>query len=333
MKPGTAARGADVLLRIEDLRTHFVVDEGIVRAVDGVDLELRRGEVLGVVGESGCGKTIMSLSILRLVDAPEAVVTGAVRFDGVDLLQLTESALNGIRGSRIAMVFQQPTSSLDPVMPVGRQIGEVLRLHGGMGRRARATRAIELLERVGLADPGRCAREYAHQLSGGMAQRVMIAIALAGEPDLLIADEPTTALDVTVQAQILELLGELSSTLQMAVMLITHDLDVVAEIADRVAVMYAGQIVEEIAVSELYTRPLHPYTLGLMRSRPVLGESTARLNVIPGSVPISLDLPPGCRFAPRCGARIERGLTICGEVEPQPVAIRDDHSVRCWLYE
>ena len=230
------------------------------------------------------------------------------------------------------MIFQQPRASLDPVMSVGRQIGQALKSGSGMDRSARRRRAVELLDRVGISDPDRRVRQYPHQLSGGMAQRVMIAIALAGEPDLLIADEPTTALDVTVQAQILELLRELQSANDMAVILITHDLGVVAEIADRAAVMYAGRIVEECAVSELYDAPLHPYTVGLMESRPAASRSKSRMRVIPGSVPVPLDLPAGCSFAPRCDLRVEGGLTVCTEQAPESVSPRDGHRVRCWLH-
>ena len=370
------------LLRVEDLRTHFFVDAGVVKAVDGVSFEIRRGEVVGLVGESGCGKTVTSLSIAGLIEPPGRIVEGSVRFDGTELVGASERVLNSVRGPRIAMIFQQPRASLDPVMSVGRQIGQALRSGTGMDRSARRRRAVELLDQVGISDPDRRVREYPHQLSGGMAQRVMIAIALAGEPDLLIADEPTTALDVTVQAQILELLKELQSANDMAVILITHDLGVVAEIADRAAVMYAGRIVEECAVSELYDAPLHPYTLGLMASRPAAAQrpsglvetantvaesaseavargarerseqeratqhsearrsmpvrvgapSKSRLRVIPGSVPVPLDLPVGCSFAPRCAPRVESGLTVCTEQAPDPVSPRNGHHVRCWLH-
>ena len=325
------------LLRVEGLRTHFFVDAGVVKAVDGVSFEVRRGEVLGLVGESGCGKTVTSLSLAGLVEPPGRIVEGSVRFDGAELVGAPERVLNSVRGPGIAMIFQQPRASLDPVMSVGRQIGQALKSGTGMDRAARLRRAVELLDLVGISDPGRRVREYPHQLSGGMAQRVMIAIALAGEPDLLIADEPTTALDVTVQAQILELLRELQAANDMAVILITHDLGVVAEIADRAAVMYAGRIVEECAVSELYDAPLHPYTVGLMESRPAAAQSQSqsksRLRVIPGSVPVPLDLPTGCSFAPRCDARVANGLTACTERAPEPVSPRAGHQVRCWLHE
>ena len=320
------------LLRVEGLRTHFFVDAGAVKAVDGVSFEIRRGEVVGLVGESGCGKTVTSLSIAGLIEPPGRIVDGSVRFDGTELVGASERVLNSVRGPRIAMIFQQPRASLDPVMSVGRQIGQALRSGTGLDRSARRRRAVDLLDRVGISDPHRRVREFPHQLSGGMAQRVMIAIALAGEPDLLIADEPTTALDVTVQAQILELLRELQSANDMAVILITHDLGVVAEIADRAAVMYAGRIVEECTISELYDAPLHPYTVGLMESRPAASQSKSRLRVIPGSVPVPLDLPVGCSFAPRCDPRVESGLTVCTEQAPESVSPRDGHRVRCWLH-
>ncbi len=320
------------LLSVEGLRTHFFVDDGVVKAVDGVSFAVRRGEVLGLVGESGCGKTVTSLSVAGLIEAPGRIVGGSVRFDGTELVGASERVLNSLRGPRIAMIFQQPRACLDPVMSVGRQIGQALKSDTSMDRAARRRRAVELLDRVGISDPDRRVREYPHQLSGGMAQRVMIAIALAGEPDLLIADEPTTALDVTVQAQILELLRELQSANGMAVILITHDLAVVAEVADRAAVMYAGRIVEECAVAELYQAPLHPYTKGLVESRPVGDQPKSWLRAIPGSVPVPLDLPAGCSFAPRCEARTARGLTECTEQPPEPVSVRDGHSVRCWLH-
>ncbi len=321
------------LLTVEGLRTHFFVDAGVVKAVDGVSFEIRRGEVVGLVGESGCGKTVTSLSIAGLIEPPARIVEGSVRFDGTELVGAPERVLNSVRGPRIAMIFQQPRASLDPVMSVGRQIGQALKSGTALDRSARRRRAVELLDRVGISDPDRRVREYPHQLSGGMAQRVMIAIALAGEPDLLIADEPTTALDVTVQAQILELLQELQTANDMAVILVTHDLGVVAEIADRAAVMYAGRIVEECSVSELYDAPLHPYTVGLMESRPAASHSKSRLRVIPGSVPVPVDLPVGCSFAPRCDARAANNLTVCTEQAPQPVSPRDGHRVRCWLHE
>ncbi len=320
------------LLSVEGLRTHFFVDAGVVKAVDGVSFEVRRGEVVGLVGESGCGKTVTSLSIAGLIKPPGKIVEGSVCFDGIELLSASERVLNSVRGARIAMIFQQPKACLDPVMSVGRQICQALKAGTSMDRSTRRRRAVELLDQVGISDPRRRASEYPHQLSGGMAQRVMIAIALAGEPDLLIADEPTTALDVTVQAQILELLRELQSVNNMAVILITHDLGVVAEIADRAAVMYSGRIVEECAVSELYEAPLHPYTKGLMHSRPAATQSKSRLRVIPGSVPVPLDLPVGCSFAPRCEARLAQNLIVCTQQSPNFVTPSDGHRVRCWLY-
>ncbi len=324
---------SEVLLAVEGLRTHFRVEDGVLRAVDGVDLEVRRGEVLGLVGESGCGKSVTSLSVLRLVEEPGRIVGGRVEFAGTDLLALNERELEEIRGARIAMVFQHPQASLNPVQRVGRQLAEVLRVHLGMGRDQARRRAVELLDLVGIPDPEERARAYPHELSGGMAQRVMIAMALACSPELIIADEPTTALDVTIQAQIMDVLRERCATGETAVILITHDLELVAEIATRVAVMYAGHIVEQCPIDELHARPLHPYTQGLLGSMPEIGSGRERLEVIPGSVPTPIDLPPGCRFAPRCGARVEHGLEICTRVEPDLLEVAPGHAVRCWLYQ
>lgn len=319
------------LLRVDELRTHFHVGAGVVTAVDGVSFEVRPGEIVGVVGESGCGKTVMALSILGLLEAPGRVVGGSVRLAGAELVNAPEAVLNEVRGRRIAMIFQQPQLSLDPVMAIGKQIGQAL--PAGLGRAARRNRAVELLDQVGIPDPKRRERDHPHQLSGGMAQRVMIAIALAGEPDLLIADEPTTALDVTVQAQILGLLQQLQATHDMAIMLITHDLDVVGSVADRVTVMYAGQIVEDGDVSEIYDDPRHPYTRALLGSRPTAGAAKDRLRAIRGGVPVPVDLPPGCRFAPRCDARLEAGLSACTQTEPGRTVVGVTHGVRCWLHE
>ncbi len=324
---------SDVLLAVDDLQTYFDVEAGTLRAVDGLSLEVRRGDVLGLVGESGCGKSVASLSIVRLVDPPGRIAGGRIHFDGADVLAMSETELSELRGSRIAMIFQQPVASLDPVQRVGRQIGEALAAHTSLDRRARERRAVELLRQVGIADPEARARAYPHELSGGMAQRVMIAIALACSPDLIIADEPTTALDVTIQAQIMDVLRDLCATGDTAVVLITHDLGLVAEIATRVAVMYAGHVVEECPIRELYARPLHPYTRGLLASMPVLGANRETLAVIPGTVPTPVDLPPGCRFAPRCEARVEHGLAICEESAPDLLEVAPGHAVRCWLYQ
>ncbi len=323
----------EVLLAIEGLRTWFSVEEGTLRAVDGLDLEVRRGEVLALVGESGCGKTATALSVLRLVDDPGRIAGGSIRFDGVDLLSLSEEKMQRVRGDRLAMIFQQPHASLNPVQRVGRQLTEVLRVHRDMDRDAARERAVGLLGQVGIPDPEARMRAYPHELSGGMAQRVMIAIALACSPELIIADEPTTALDVTIQAQIMDVLRDLCATGDTAVVLITHDLELVAEIATRVAVMYAGHILEECGIRDLYDRPLHPYTQGLLASMPVLGANRETLAVIPGTVPTPIDLPPGCRFASRCEARVERGLAICERREPDLLPVAPGHAVRCWLYQ
>jgi len=323
---------SEPLLDISELRTWFFTGDGIVKAVDGVDLSVRKGEVLGLVGESGSGKSVTMFSALRLVATPGRIVGGSVRFDGVDVLGMPVKELRQIRGDRITMVFQQPNSSLNPCYRAGHQIAEVYRVHQHMRRAERDERAVEMLRKVGIPDPGRRARAFPHQLSGGMAQRVMIAMALAAGPELLIADEPTTALDVTIQAQILELMAQLRFELGTAMVLITHDLGVVAEMADRVAVMYAGQIVEETATRALFAEPLHPYTRGLIGSVPVIGRRQDELSVIPGRVPNLIDLPAGCRFAPRCEARIEAGLTRCIDEMPALVEVTPGHRVRCFLH-
>jgi len=320
------------LLDIGGLRTWFFTSDGIVKAVDGVDLSVGKGEVLGLVGESGSGKSVTMFSALRLVAPPGRIVDGTVRFDGMDVLGMPVKQLRGIRGQRITMVFQQPNSSLNPCYRAGDQIAEVYRVHQHMRRAERDERAVEMLRKVGISDPGRRARAYPHQLSGGMAQRVMIAMALAAGPELLIADEPTTALDVTIQAQILDLMANLRYELGMAMVLITHDLGVVAEMAERVAVMYAGQIVEETVTTTLFAAPLHPYTRGLIGSVPVIGRRQDELSVIPGRVPNLIDLPVGCRFAPRCEARVEAGLTRCIEEMPALVEVAPGHKVRCFLH-
>jgi len=321
------------LLRIQNLKTYFYTEDGIVKAVDGVDLEVYPGEVLGLVGESGCGKSVTSLSIMRLIAPPGKIVEGEIWFDGQNLLSLPEKQMIAIRGNRISMIFQQPQTALNPVFKVGDQIVEVLQIHRQMDRKTAWERAIEMLRLVGIPDPERRAQAYPHELSGGMAQRVMIAMALACEPALLIADEPTTALDVTIQAQILDLMRNLRQQINTAIILITHDLGVVAEMAERVAVMYAGQIVEQAEVNALFDTPLHPYTQGLLESIPVLGEFKERLAVIPGSVPNLINLPPGCRFAPRCQARVKYGLKICEQEMPALQEIAPGHRVRCWLYQ
>jgi oligopeptide/dipeptide ABC transporter ATP-binding protein len=321
------------LLEVKGLKTYFYTEDGVVRAVDGVSFEVYSGEVLGLVGESGCGKSVTSLSIMRLISKPGRIDEGQILLEGEDLLKLPEEEMIKVRGNRISMIFQQPQTALNPVFKVGDQLAEVLDVHQDLGKEAGWKRAVALLKMVGVPDPERRAEAYPHELSGGMAQRVMIAMALACVPELLIADEPTTALDVTIQAQILDLMRDLRREMGTSVILITHDLGVVAEMAERVAVMYAGEIVEQTDVNTLFDQPLHPYTQGLIGSIPVLGEIKERLDVIPGSVPNLVNLPPGCRFAPRCQARFKYACTICAEVKPELVEVKQGHFVRCWLYQ
>lgn len=321
------------ILQIRGLKTQFFTETGVVRAVDGIDLHVRRGEVLGLVGESGCGKSVTSLSIMRLIGQPGKIMAGEILFDGMDLVTLPESALQDIRGNRISMIFQQPQSCLNPVFRIGDQLTEALTIHLRLSREEAEKRALELLKMVGIPEPQSRLKAFPHELSGGMAQRVMIAMALACEPELLIADEPTTALDVTIQAQILDLMRHLQARLHTSIILITHDLGVVAEMCDRVIVMYAGRIVEEAEVVDLFQRAKHPYTVALIGSTPVLGQADKELVTIPGSVPNLVDLPPGCKFAPRCLARIEHGLRRCAEEEPELKMVAPGHWVRCWLYE
>jgi oligopeptide/dipeptide ABC transporter ATP-binding protein len=321
------------LLEVSDLQTHFPTRSGLVRAVDGVSFYLDRGELLGLVGESGCGKSITALSVMRLIAPPGKIVNGKILFDGKDLLKLSDSEMREMRGDDIAMIFQDPMTSLNPVFTVGEQIAEALRLHRKMSQKQARQATIEAMREVAIPDPARRVNDYPHQLSGGMRQRVMIAMALACNPKLLIADEPTTALDVTIQAQILELLNDLRKQRQLAVLLITHDLGVVAEVADRVAVMYTGKIVEESPVEGLFARPKHPYTEGLLRSVPKLSSEhvieKARLETIEGVVPRPTDLPPGCHFAPRCRYRMPR----CTEEEIPLYQLEGDVQVRCVLYD
>jgi oligopeptide/dipeptide ABC transporter ATP-binding protein len=328
-----STNGKDNILEVAGLRTYFFTEDGVVKAVDGVDLEVRRGEILGLVGESGCGKSVTSFSIMRLVSMPGQIVDGNITFDGQDLLGLPESEMTHIRGNRISMIFQQPTGCLNPVFKVGDQISEVLDIHQSLGKEAGWERAIELMHMVGIPEPEKRAHAYPHELSGGQAQRVMIAMALACIPELLIADEPTTALDVTIQAQILDLMRDLQSKMDTSIILITHDLGVVAEMVDRVAVMYAGRIIEQSDVLTLFRDPKHPYTEGLIASVPIMGVVQEELATIPGSVPNLIDLPPGCKFAPRCQARVDNNLAICTEEEPELKPVAPGHAVRCWLYE
>jgi len=329
----TDAPADDILLDIRDLRTYFHTQDGIVKAVDGVDFHVQRGEIVGLVGESGCGKSVTSLSAMRLIAYPGKIESGEIWFDGADLLALPRHEMTHIRGSRVSMIFQQPTSCLNPVFDTGYQLAEVLEIHQAIKREAAQERAIELLRMVGIPDPEKRIGAYPHELSGGMAQRVMIAMALACNPELLIADEPTTALDVTIQAQILNLMRDIQAELGTAIILITHDLGVVAEMVSRIAVMYAGQIVEEADVSTLFNNPMHPYTQGLLNSIPVLGQVKDELDVIPGIVPNLINLPPGCHFAPRCRTRVEKGLDICTHEEPGLLPVAPDHKVRCWAHQ
>lgn len=326
-------RKNDNILEVKGLKTQFFTEGGIVRAVDGVDFTVKRGEVLGIVGESGCGKSVTSLSIMRLIGQPGEIVEGQIIFDNEDLVSMPESKMITVRGNRISMIFQQPTSCLNPVFRVGEQLAEVLFIHQDLGKAAGEKRAVELLSMVGIPEPESRIKAFPHELSGGMAQRVMIAMALACVPELLIADEPTTALDVTIQAQILDLMRNLRSKMETSIILITHDLGVVAEMCDRVDVMYAGRIVEEAPIRQLFQSAKHPYTIALIGATPVLGHADKALYAIPGSVPNLVDLPPGCKFAPRCEPRVANKLEICTQQEPQLKLVAPDHYVRCWLYE
>ncbi len=321
------------LLEVKDLRTQFPTRAGLVRSVDGVSFSIDEGELLGLVGESGCGKSITALSVMRLIAKPGRIANGSVRFKGEELTTATEDRMREIRGNDIAMIFQDPMTSLNPVFTVGEQIAEALRLHRKLDKKAAWAAAIEAMREVAIPSPERRASDYPHQLSGGMRQRVMIAMALACDPELLIADEPTTALDVTIQAQILELLDDLRRTRKLAVLLITHDLGVVAEVADRVCVMYTGKIVEESPVDRLFEDPKHPYTHGLLRSIPKLSDALStrveRLQTIEGTVPSPTDLPFGCHFAPRC----EHRMDICVEGEIPLTQLPNDVKVRCVLHD
>ena len=318
------------LLEVKDLKTYFYTDAGVGKAVDGVSFSLDKGKVLGIVGESGCGKSVTSLSIMRLVDPTTGRYEGGqILFNGQDLLKLPEKEMQKIRGNRISMIFQEPMTSLNPVFTIGYQIEESLMLHKGMNAKQARERAIELLELVGIPEAGKRVDEYPHQLSGGMRQRVMIAMALAGDPELLIADEPTTALDVTIQAQILDLLRSLQKKLDMSIIIITPDLGVIAEMADEVVVMYAGDIVEKAKTKELFDDPKHPYTIGLMDSIPDVEEDLDRLRTLDGLVPSLYDMPEGCRFAPRC----KFACPECEKTRIHLTELENGRQVRCRRYE
>jgi peptide/nickel transport system ATP-binding protein len=322
-----------VLLEVDNLQTHFRTMAGVNRAVDGVSFNVRSGETLAIVGESGCGKSVTAMSILRLIPEPPGKIAGSIRFEGRELLKASDREMRTIRGNEISMIFQEPMTSLNPVLTNGRQIGETLRLHQGMSAAQAEERAVEMLRLVGIPEPGRRVREYPHQLSGGMRQRVMIAIALACNPKLLIADEPTTALDVTIQAQILDLMRDLKTSVGAAIVIITHDLGVVAEVAERVVVMYAGRKVEEATAADLFRKPRHPYTQGLLGSVPTLGSSltgeTMRLAEIPGLVPSLTKRIPGCVFASRCPKATE----LCRHVAPALQQKAPGHIAACHYSE
>lgn len=318
------------LVRVKDLKTYFFTHDGVVKAVDGINFKIGKEETFGLVGESGCGKSVTALSVIRLISSPPGrIVSGNIYFEGQDLLELTEREMRGIRGKKISMIFQEPMTSLDPVFTIGHEIMEAIQLHQGLEKGKAKNRAIEALRIVGMSDPERRINSYPHELSGGMRQRAMIAMALSCNPSLLIADEPTTALDVTIQAQILGLINELKGKFAMSIMLITHDLGVIAEMCDSVAVMYAGHIVEYASVDALFRNPLHPYTKGLHGSIPRLNVETERLKIIRGLVPNLLDVPSGCPFHPRCDFRTDR----CTKEMPELIEVEEHHMVMCHLVD
>ncbi|MFW6268649.1 MAG: ABC transporter ATP-binding protein [Bacillota bacterium] len=315
------------IIDVDNLKTYFYTEEGVVKAVDGVDFEIYPGETLGVVGESGCGKSVTSLSIMGLIESPPGkIVDGKIIYNDRDLTTLSQPQMREIRGNDISMIFQEPMTSLNPVYTIGDQIAEAMLMHQDISKKEALNKSVELLSKVGIPSPEQRVKEYPHQLSGGMRQRVMIAIALACDPALLIADEPTTALDVTIQAQILELMEDLKQRFNMSIMLITHDLGVIAEVTDRVAVMYAGKIVEYTDIYSLFKNPEHPYTWGLMNSIPKLKQDTDRLEAIPGAVPSPLELPEGCKYNTRCMLADEK----CKAREPEIEEINSGHKIRCW---
>lgn len=323
----------ELLLTVEDLHTHFILDEGVAKAVNGLSLEIPKGKTIGLVGESGCGKTVTAYSIMRLVRPPGKIVSGKITLNGKDgkkvLTELSEERMCQVRGNEIAMIFQEPMTSLNPVHTIGDQIAEGIILHQKLSKKQALGRAVEMLEKVGIPGAKQRVTEYPHQLSGGMRQRAMIAMALALEPVLLIADEPTTALDVTIQAQVLELMKELQQQMGMTILMITHDLGVIADMADEVIIMYAGKVVERCGTDDIFYNNKHPYTKGLLDSIPKLGKETdGPLNVIGGNVPHPLALPKGCSFRPRCGQRMD----VCRQM-PQLKNLNENHLVRCWLYD
>ena len=316
------------LLEIKNLKTHFFTHEGTVKAVDGVSFKINQGETLGIVGESGSGKSVTALSVMRLIPHPPGkIVGGEIYFEGKDLLKLDDKEIRKMRGKKISMIFQEPMTSLDPVFTIGHEIGEVIQLHQGLNKEEVRKKSMEILKIVGMPDVEKRIDNYPHELSGGMRQRVMIAMALSCNPTLLIADEPTTALDVTIQAQILRLINDLKDKFGASVMLITHDLGVIAEMCDNVAVMYAGNIVEYTDVYTLFNNPLHPYTKGLNKSMPRMNVEAEHLDAIPGTVPNLLDLPSGCPFHPRCNLSFKK----CVEEMPELIEIENSHLVRCHL--
>ncbi len=329
MTPEAAFDMEETILSIKNLKTYFFTRRGVVRAVDGVDLDLLKSECVCLVGESGCGKTVTALSILGLIDSPPGrIVDGEIRYDNLDLVKCPSERLRRIRGKEIAMIFQDAQSALNPVFTIGDQIVEQIRLHLGANSREAKEKTVSLLEEVGIPSPEEAADRYPHQLSGGMKQRAMIAMSLSCDPKILIADEPTTAVDVTIKAQILDILYQLKNTRQMSILFITHELSIVSEIGDRIVVMYAGRVAEKAPVSELLNDPKHPYTIGLINCLPSLTKVGDRLESIPGTVPSLISPPGGCRFHPRCS----RAMDICREEQPLPVSVGEGHTVFCHLY-
>lgn len=319
----------ETVLQVKNLKTYFYTEEGMVPAVDGLDFELGKGETLAIVGESGCGKSVTSLSVLRIVPTPPGkILDGEILYKGEDLLKKSEREMRAVRGNEISMIFQEPLTSLNPVFTIGKQITDILRMHQGMNKKQAYEKAVEMLAKVRIPSPEKVVNDYPHQLSGGMRQRVMIAMALACDPGILIADEPTTALDVTIQAQIMHLLCDLKKDRDTSIILITHDLGVVAQIAENVMVMYAGQAVEYADVKSIFKEPLHPYTKGLLKSLPVLGEEKDELYSIKGNIPSPKDYPQGCRFSPRCDQACEK----CRKEPPPLTVLPDGRKVRCWNY-